>query len=124
VLDVLLVSEADRKAEQHIVDTFEVGCGRLTSEALATPSEPSSPTADATPSATPSPSPNLNASPNPNYNAPNPNAPNPNAAGNATPSSTAAAGGDINCDQVDGPIPTPPGDPNNLDVDNDGWACE
>jgi micrococcal nuclease len=35
-----------------------------------------------------------------------------------------AAGGDIDCDQVDGPIPTPPGDPDNLDGDNDGLACE
>lgn len=31
---------------------------------------------------------------------------------------------DINCDQVGGPIPTPHGDPNNLDGDDDGWACE
>ena len=35
-----------------------------------------------------------------------------------------SAGGDIDCDQVDGPIPTPPGDPDNLDGDNDGLACE
>ena len=33
-------------------------------------------------------------------------------------------GGDIDCDQVNGPIPTPPGDPDNLDGDNDGLACE
>jgi len=36
-----------------------------------------------------------------------------------------APAGDIDCDQVDGPIRrTPPGDPDNLDGDNDGWACE
>jgi hypothetical protein len=35
-----------------------------------------------------------------------------------------SGGRDINCDEVDGPIPTPPGDPNNLDGDGDGWACE
>jgi micrococcal nuclease len=35
-----------------------------------------------------------------------------------------SAGGDIDCDQVDGPIPTPAGDPDNLDGDNDGLACE
>jgi micrococcal nuclease len=34
------------------------------------------------------------------------------------------AGGDIDCDQVNGPIPTPPGDPDNLDGDGDGLACE
>jgi micrococcal nuclease len=36
----------------------------------------------------------------------------------------APSGGDIDCDQVNGPIPTPPGDPNNLDGDGDGLACE
>jgi hypothetical protein len=28
------------------------------------------------------------------------------------------------CSEVDGPIPTPAGDPTNLDGDNDGEACE
>jgi micrococcal nuclease len=36
----------------------------------------------------------------------------------------APSGGDIDCDQVNGPIPTPPGDPDNLDGDKDGLACE
>ena len=36
----------------------------------------------------------------------------------------APSGGDLDCDQVDGPIPTPPGDPDNLDGDGDGLACE
>jgi len=36
----------------------------------------------------------------------------------------AAPSGDINCSAVSGPIPTPPGDPNNLDGDGDGLACE
>ncbi len=35
-----------------------------------------------------------------------------------------AQNGDIDCDQVGGPIPTPPGDPDNLDADGDGLACE
>jgi micrococcal nuclease len=35
-----------------------------------------------------------------------------------------SGGGDIDCDQVDGPIPTPPGDPDGLDGDGDGLACE
>jgi micrococcal nuclease len=34
------------------------------------------------------------------------------------------SGGDIDCDQVNGPIPTPPGDPDGLDGDGDGLACE
>jgi hypothetical protein len=34
------------------------------------------------------------------------------------------AGGDIDCDEVDGPIWVGPDDPNNLDGDNDGLACE
>ena len=38
--------------------------------------------------------------------------------------SPASGGGDIDCDQVDGPIPTPASDPDNLDADGDGWACE
>ena len=29
-----------------------------------------------------------------------------------------------NCSGVNGPIPTPPGDPTGLDADNDGKACE
>jgi micrococcal nuclease len=35
-----------------------------------------------------------------------------------------SSGGDIDCDQVAGPIPTPPGDPDGLDGDGDGLACE
>jgi micrococcal nuclease len=35
-----------------------------------------------------------------------------------------STGGDIDCDQVNGPIPTPPGDPDGLDGDGDGLACE
>ena len=36
----------------------------------------------------------------------------------------AAPSGDLNCSDVSGPVPTPPGDPNNLDGDGDGLACE
>lgn len=42
----------------------------------------------------------------------------------STPSAPPSQGGDINCDQVNGPIPVPPGDPNNLDGDGDGLGCE
>jgi hypothetical protein len=31
---------------------------------------------------------------------------------------------DIDCDEVDGPVRVPSGDPNNLDGDGDGWGCE
>jgi hypothetical protein len=76
VFDARISDEADRKAIEHLIDNFEVDCGRVTSEALATPSEspsPSpSPTTYAAPSATPSPSPNP--SPNRDYNAPEPSA--------------------------------------------------
>jgi len=44
----------------------------------------------------------------------------PSGGGGGAPSGT----GDIDCDQVDGPIPTPPGDPDGLDGDGDGLACE
>ena len=44
------------------------------------------------------------------------------AGGNAGPP---GGGGDIDCDQVDGPIRIDPdNDPHNLDGENDGWACE
>jgi hypothetical protein len=41
------------------------------------------------------------------------------SAGASVPTSDA-----VNCDQVNGPIPAPPGDPHNLDGDGDGIACE
>jgi micrococcal nuclease len=44
--------------------------------------------------------------------------------GNRNGGSPTSPRGDIDCDQVDGPIRTPPGDPDNLDGDDDGWACE
>jgi hypothetical protein len=39
-------------------------------------------------------------------------------------SAPSSPSGDIDCDQVNGPVPTPPGDPNNLDRDKDGKSCE
>jgi hypothetical protein len=98
LLDAIVLEEADRTAIEHILDTFEVDCGRVTSEELsaspatATATVPAAATATASPSALPDISPPMS--------------------------------GDINCDQVEGPIPTPPGDPNDLDGDDDGWACE
>ncbi len=49
-----------------------------------------------------------------------PIAPSPAPGGGGVPS----GGGDIDCEEVDGPIPTPPGDPDGLDGDGDGLACE
>ena len=46
------------------------------------------------------------------------------ASPSAPPSPAPSGSGDIDCDQVNGPIPTPPGDPDNLDGDGDGLACE
>ena len=46
------------------------------------------------------------------------------AVSGGTASAAPASGGDIDCDQVNGPIPTPPGDPDGLDGDGDGLACE
>jgi len=59
------------------------------------------------------------ASPNPDYNTPNPSTPASDG-----PSAPPTSGGPVNCDGVSGPIPTPPGDPHNLDGDGDGQACE
>ncbi len=47
-----------------------------------------------------------------------------NAYSQGTRPAAPGAGGDITCEQVNGPIRVPPGDPNNLDGDGDGWACE
>lgn len=54
--------------------------------------------------------------PDPSFS-PTPSAP-------SSPSPSQPSGGDIDCADVNGPIPTPPGDPNNLDGDGDGLACE
>src|SRR5215212_9033960 len=107
--------EADREAVRHLIDTFEVDCGRVTSEPLAaspsaSPAASASPTASSTATET--------ASPAPERNAPNPNAPR----GSLAPASP-PGGGDINCDQVDGPVWVGANDPNNLDGDDDGWGC-
>ena len=38
--------------------------------------------------------------------------------------SAGSGGGDIDCDQVDGPIYVGSNDPHDLDGDGDGWGCE
>jgi hypothetical protein len=51
VLDARISDEADREAIEHLVNSFEVDCGRVTSEPLASPPASASPTASASPSA-------------------------------------------------------------------------
>ena len=68
----------------------------------------------ASPTASPTASVGASASASPSASSPAP------GGGGGAPS----GGGDIDCDQVDGPIPTPPGDPDGLDGDGDGLACE
>jgi micrococcal nuclease len=96
---------------------------------------PPKPQPEPQPTATASP----NASPNQDYN--DPNAPNPNppatAASTAPATATSGVGGgssasdrlnngidDVNCSDLAGPIPTPAGDEDNLDSNDDGTACE
>jgi len=74
-----------------------VACEELLGATEASPSSSASPEASASPSASP-----------------------PAPGGGGGPS----GGGDIDCDEVNGPIPTPPGDPDGLDGDGDGLACE
>ena len=65
----------------------------------------------------PVPTPDPDPDPDPNFS-PDPGAPSP------SPSPSQPSEGDIDCSDVGGPIPTPTGDPNNLDRDGDGTACE
>jgi hypothetical protein len=91
-----------------------------TSSATSSASGSSSATASSSPTATPNPSPKP--SPNRNDNAQR-NGHRRAGSGGAKPTAP-RGGGDIDCDEVNGPIHVPPGDPNNLDGDNDGLACE
>jgi hypothetical protein len=51
-LSARIQEEADREAIEHLVDTVEVDCGRVTSRPLATPSAPASSSASTGPKAT------------------------------------------------------------------------
>lgn len=92
-LSARVSDEADRKAIEHFVDTFEVACGRVTSESLASPSASPEASASASESASPGASasscPNWRATPDglqcsdlpdvvPGSAEPDPNSPNPN----------------------------------------------
>jgi hypothetical protein len=98
VLDARIASSADREEVEHLIDTFEVDCGRVTSEALPSPTPSAS--VPASPSATPE----------------APSTPNPTE--------------DLDCGDFASQVEAQevlyddPSDPNNLDADNDGRACE
>ena len=143
-LNARISDEADREAIEHLVDTVEVDCGRVTSGplALSSTSASASASASATPEATTttpessapasesasaSPCPNLRVTPDglqcsnlpdviPGAAEPSPNSPNPNTPGSAPPDS--GSGG--RCPQgghwvgIDGPG----------DGDSDGCAGE
>ena len=51
VFDARVSDEADRKAVEHLVDTFEVDCGRVSSGPLPSPSVSASPEAADSPEA-------------------------------------------------------------------------
>jgi hypothetical protein len=134
VLDVITASTADREAVEHILDSFEVNCAALPSPTPVDASVTASPSASTESSTSPSANPRASSSPCPNTritpdgvqcsNLPDVIPGSPDAKSPASPSTSPPPGGDIDCDQVNGPIPTPPGDPNNLDGDGDGVACE
>jgi len=114
-LNARISDEADREAIEHLVDTVEVDCGRVTSGPLAAPSgATASPGASATASPSPSPNPSPDRDYNRNYDVPNPNAPG------RSPSSAAAPGGGGFCEPP--AYPVEPGDPR--DGDDDGCAGE
>ena len=147
VIDARISDETYREAVEHLLDTFKLDCRRVSSEPLAVASDPATATATATATASASASPAASASAAatededacPNWrvtpdgmqcsnlpdaipNSAPPDYPNPSGPSRSTP--PPSGGDDINCDEVNGPIRTPPGDPDNLDGDDDGWACE
>jgi hypothetical protein len=113
VVDARISEESDRKAVEHLIDTFEVDCGRVTSRPLEAPSNDTSPSpsseSSASPSASPSPAPNP--APNRNYSAPDPNVP-----GNGSASASQMSADDC---LNKGGHPVPPGS----DGDGDGDGC-
>jgi hypothetical protein len=106
-LSARISDEADRKAIQHLVDTVEVDCGRVSSRPLAIPA--SSASASASSSATASPE-------------------ETSAPPEASPESNASE--DLDCSDFDSRVEAQatynqdPSDPYGLDADGDGVACE
>jgi hypothetical protein len=102
--------------EYDLLASAPTATASATSSASASSSAtaPSSPTASPNPSPKPSPNRNDNAQRNGHRRA---------GPGGAKPTAP-RGGGDIDCDDVNGPIRVPPGDPNNLDGDGNGIGCE
>jgi hypothetical protein len=78
IAQIGVTDEADRDAARHILETFEVDCGRVTSQPFASPSASASSSASASVEATDAPT----------EASPEPSAP---ASGSASPSATASA---------------------------------
>jgi len=110
MLAARISEEADREAIEHLIDSFEVDCGRVTSEPLAAASASASSSASSSPDATSAP-------------------PEPTT---AQPQETPAPdlSGDLDCSdfssqaEAQAVYEQDPSDPNGLDADGDGKACE
>jgi hypothetical protein len=102
--------------EYDLLASAPTASSSATSSASASSSAtaPSSPTAS--PNSSPKPSPNRNDNVQRNGHR--------RAATGGTKPTAPRGGGDINCDEVAGPVRVPSGDPNNLDGDGDGFGCE
>jgi hypothetical protein len=116
VLDARISEKSNRKAVEHLIDTFEIDCGGVTSGPLASPPNDTSPSAspESSASSTASPSPSPNPASNRNYNAPNPNVP-----GTDTSSPSPAPGMSEEECISEGGHPVTPG----TDGDGDGDGC-
>jgi hypothetical protein len=88
---------------------------QISSQSQSNTSASPSATQTATPSATPSASPKSDPDPDDEERDRDRRGPRPDSP---------SGGGDIDCDEVDRPVRVPPGDPNDLDRDGDGWGCE
>ncbi len=111
-LSARIHDEADREAIEHLVNTVEVDCGRVTSGPLPAPSSSASASASATasPEAISAPPGDMSVPPD---------------------TSTAPdASGDLNCSdfssqaEAQATLEDDPSDPHELDEDGDGEACE
>jgi hypothetical protein len=102
VLNARISDEANREAIKHLIDRFEVDCGRVTSEPLAAPSASATSSASAPSSVSATPE----ASPEPDTSE------------------------DLDCGdfaselEAQATLLEDPSDPHNLDGDDDGQACE
>jgi Excalibur calcium-binding domain len=109
-LNARISDEADREAIEHLVNTFEVNCGRVTSGPLAASSASASASATASPEATSAPPEESGAPPD--------TSPAPNSSE------------DLDCSDFSSQAEAQavygedPSDPHGLDADGNGVACE